>query len=76
MGCIVGRSGWLGASAEPPPRKIPQRRTPKLESVAPLVDAMLREDLTAPRKQQQTARRVLARLVDEHGAGVRAAAAE
>ena len=28
---------------------------------------MLREDLTAPRKQQHTARRVLARLVDEHG---------
>lgn len=27
---------------------------------------MLRQDLTAPRKQQHTARRVLARLVDEH----------
>ena len=27
---------------------------------------MLREDLTAPRKQRHTARRVLARLVDEH----------
>jgi transposase len=30
---------------------------------------MLREDLTAPRKQRHTARRVLARLVDEHGVG-------
>ena len=32
----------------------------------PVIDAMLREDLDAPRKQQHTARRVLARLVDEH----------
>lgn len=55
------------ASAEPPPRKTPQRAAPKLDRVAPLIDAMLREDLTAPRKQQHTARRVLARLVDEHG---------
>ena len=30
---------------------------------------MLREDLDAPRKQRHTAKRVLARLVDEHGAG-------
>jgi hypothetical protein len=34
-----------------------------------LIDAMLREDLDAPRKQRHTARRVLARLVDEHGLG-------
>ena len=54
------------ASAEPPPRKTPERAAPKLDKVAPLVDAMLRQDLTAPRKQQHTARRVLARLVDEH----------
>ena len=54
------------ASAEPPPRRVSQRAAPKLDRVAPLVDAMLREDLTAPRKQQHTARRVLARLVDEH----------
>jgi hypothetical protein len=54
------------ASAEPAPRKVPQRAAPKLDRVAPLVDLMLRADLTAPRKQQHTARRVLARLVDEH----------
>jgi hypothetical protein len=29
---------------------------------------MLAEDLTAPRKQKHTARRVFARLADEHGA--------
>ncbi len=40
---------------------------PKLDPVMPLVDAMLREDLSAPRKQRHTARRVLARLADEHG---------
>jgi hypothetical protein len=32
-----------------------------------LIDAMLTEDVDAPRKQRHTARRVLARLVDEHG---------
>jgi hypothetical protein len=42
---------------------------PRLDPVKPLIDAMLREDLTAPRKQRHTARRVLARLVDEHGVG-------
>ena len=47
-------------------RKTPERAAPKLDRVAPLIDVMLREDLTAPRKQQHTARRVLARLVDEH----------
>lgn len=55
------------ASAVPPPRKTPVRQSPKLEPAKPLIDAMLREDVTAPRKQQHTARRVLARLVDEHG---------
>jgi transposase len=54
------------ASPVPPARKIPERAAPKLERVAPLIDEMLRADLTAPRKQQHTARRVLARLVDQH----------
>lgn len=55
------------ASAVPAPRKVPVRVAPKLEAAKPLIDAMLVEDLTAWRKQQHTARRVLARLVDEHG---------
>lgn len=55
------------ASAVPPARKVPVRRSPKLEAAKPLIDAMLRADLTAWRKQRHTARRVLARLVDEHG---------
>jgi transposase len=54
------------ASAVPPERKTPARAAPRLDPAKPLIDAMLREDLAAPRKQRHTARRVLARLVDEH----------
>jgi len=56
-------------SAVPPERKTPVRVTRRLEQFKPFIDAMLREDLDAPRKQKHTARRVLARLVDEHQAG-------
>lgn len=55
------------ASANPPPRKTPTRAAPRLDPVKPLIDAMLREDLAAPKKQRHTARRVLARLVDQYG---------
>lgn len=54
------------ASAVPPERKVPARSAPRLDPVKPLIDAMLREDLDAPRKQRHTARRVHARLVGEH----------
>jgi transposase len=54
------------ASAVPPPRKKRVFTAPALDPVKPLIDAMLRSDLDAPRKQRHTARRVLARLVDEH----------
>jgi hypothetical protein len=57
------------ASATPPPRKTPLRSSRVLESFKPAIDAMLRSDLDAPRKQRHTARRVLARLVDDHDAG-------
>jgi len=53
-------------NALPPERKTPARAAPKLDPVKALIDAMLTEDLTAPRKQRHTARRVLARLVEEH----------
>ena len=56
------------ASAVPPERKTPVRVSRRLEHFKPIIDAMLREDLDAPRKQKHTARRVLARLVDEHQA--------
>ena len=56
------------ASAMPPPRKTAARTSPRLELFKPAIDDMLRTDLDAPKKQRHTARRVLARLVDEHGA--------
>ena len=55
------------SNAVPPERKTPVRVASKLEPAKGLIDAMLVLDLTAPRKQRHTARRVLARLVDEHG---------
>ncbi len=54
-------------SAVPPERKTPTRVAPKLDPAKDLIDEMLRGDLSAPRKQRHTARRILARLVDEHG---------
>jgi transposase len=58
------------SSPLPPDRKVPERAAPVLEAVAGWIDEMLREDLTAPRKQQHTARRVFERLADERGAQV------
>lgn len=56
------------AQAEPPPPKIRVRSAPRLDAFKPVIDAMLVEDTTAPRKQHHTARRVFARLIEEHGA--------
>jgi transposase len=53
-------------TAEPPARKVPARAAPRLDPARALIDAMLREDLEAPRKQRHTARRIHARLVEEH----------
>jgi transposase len=58
------------ASPVPPDRKVPERAAPVREVVAGWIDAMLREDLAAPRKQWHTARRVFERLADEHDAQV------
>jgi hypothetical protein len=41
-----------------------------LEPVRELIDEMLRADVSAPRKQRHTCRRIFERLVDEHGAQV------
>jgi transposase len=58
------------ASPIPPPRKCPPRRTLVLDTVRDAVDAMLVEDLTAPRKQRHTARRIFERLCAEQDARV------
>lgn len=56
------------SSPVPPPRKTPQRISPRLEPFKSAIDAMLIEDTTAPRKQRHTAKRILARLIEEHAA--------
>jgi len=53
-------------SPVPTPRKKPARQSPVLDATAGLIDAMLREDLDAPRKQRHTSRRLWQRLADEH----------
>jgi len=54
-------------SALPSPRKSPVRAAPRLDPAKPHIDAMLREDLAAPRKQRHTARRIWVRLLEEFG---------
>jgi transposase len=54
--------------AEPAPRKTPERKSPRLEPFKEIIDGWLRADLDAPRKQRHTAKRIHARLVDEHDA--------
>lgn len=68
----VGRNTVRRAlqSAEPPTRKVPDRVAPKLGPFKSVIDVMLREDLTAPRKQRHTATRIWNRLLDEHAADV------
>jgi transposase len=54
------------ASAVPPPRKSPVPRGSVLDPAKPWIDAMLREDLAAPRKQKHTVRRIFNRLITEY----------
>lgn len=56
------------ASPEPPPKKTRMRSAARLDQFKPAIDAMLRDDLTAPRKQRHTATRILDRLIVEHAA--------
>jgi hypothetical protein len=55
-------------SALPPPRKEHRRGRPSVLAPAwAWIDAMLREDLSAPRKQRHTVERIRVRLRVEHG---------
>lgn len=55
-------------NAVPPARKSPPpRATTVFDPVKPVIDAMLREDLAAPRKQRHTTQRIYTRLAREHG---------
>ncbi|MEU7632041.1 IS21 family transposase [Nocardia sp. NPDC049220] len=53
-------------SAFPEERKRYPSRASKLDPFKSVIDAMLRADLDAPRKQQHTVKRIYARLIDEH----------
>lgn len=55
-------------SAMPPAKKPRVRSAPRLDGCKAAIDAMLVEDLTVPKKQRHTAKRVFARLIEEHGA--------
>src|SRR4051812_41501184 len=55
-------------SAIPPERKVPERIAPRTGSVQGRDRRDAAQDLDAPKKQCHTARRILARHVDEHGA--------
>ena len=58
------------AGAIPPARKCSPRPAPALDPHRAVIREWLTADLSAPRKQRHTARRVWQRLVDEHGASV------
>ena len=66
----VGRTTVRQAlsGAQPPPRKTPVRTSPRLGPFKFAIDAMLVADLSAPKKQRHTARRVHARLIEEYDA--------
>lgn len=66
----VGRDTVRQALSDPvpPARKTPVRSSPRLDPFKPAIDAMLTGDTSAPRKQRHTARRILALLIEEHGA--------
>ena len=53
------------ASAVPPERTYPQRACPKLDPVKPFIDAVLRADQKAPRKQRHTTQRLYRRICQE-----------
>jgi hypothetical protein len=53
------------ASAIPPERKRPERKSPKLEPVRAFIDEILEADRKARRKQRHTAHRIWVRLRKE-----------
>jgi transposase len=72
VGTITGVAKVLGisrylvrqavASAIPPERKRPVRKSPQLDDIRQFIDDILQTDLKAPRKQRHTAHRIFVRL--------------
>lgn len=55
-------------SVVPQPRKKMRPRETRLDPYRPVIGAILTADLTAPRKQRHTVKRIYDRLLDEHDA--------
>lgn len=55
------------AAALPPPRAAMPVRVSVLTPMMSVIDGWLRDDLTAPRKQRHTVRRIFNRIVEEYG---------
>src|SRR3546814_17127431 len=60
-------SKMLRYSAPPGYRRSAPVRRPKLDAFMGVIDRILAEDGSAPRKQRHTAKRIFERLRDEHG---------
>ncbi|WP_069757808.1 IS21 family transposase [Streptomyces sp. LUP47B] len=58
------------SSPVPTPRRRAVRTSPRMEPYKKTVDAWLRADLEAPRKQRHTLRRIVARIEEEYGEAV------
>ncbi|MEU0249579.1 hypothetical protein ABZ192_35745 [Streptomyces sp. NPDC006235] len=58
------------SSPVPTPRRQPVRTSPRMEPYKKTVDAWLRADLEAPRKQRHTVRRIVARIEEEFGEAI------
>ncbi len=58
------------SSPVPTPRRRPVRTSPRMEPYKKTVDAWLRADLEAPRKQRHTVRRIVARIEEEFGEAI------
>ncbi|MDH6573641.1 transposase [Streptomyces sp. SAI-117] len=58
------------SSPVPTPRRRPVRTSPRMEPYKKAVDAWLRADLEAPRKQRHTVRRIVARIEEAFGEAI------
>lgn len=54
-------------NSEPPAFRKPPKRPGKIDSFRPIIEQILKDDRTAPRKQTHTAHRIWKRLRTEHG---------
>jgi transposase len=53
------------ADADPPGRKVPERKRPRIDAVAEFIDQILNLDQKAPRKQKYTSHRIWMRIRHE-----------